>query len=38
MRVTWVFTVVSPTNSSEAISALDRPRAISREHLQLAGR
>src|SRR3954468_203764 len=30
MRVTWVFTVVSPTNSSPAISAFERPRAMSR--------
>ena len=31
MRATCVFTVVSLTTSSAAISALDRPRAMSRK-------
>ena len=33
---TWVLTVASPTTRRAAISAFDRPRATSREHLELA--
>ena len=36
MRFTCVFTVPSLTNSAAAISALDRPRAISSQHLEFA--
>ena len=36
MRATCVLTVVSLTTSSAAISALESPRAIELEHLELA--